>query len=328
MYDYFMEKLVYQMFILGTGDVNINGLHLEQALSKGLGGVIYFTRDIENKNQFCNLIKEHKSKALIPPFLSIDQEGGRVERTENIHERYLSPAFAYKKGKDFLIKQTENIAKELREYGINLNFAPCADVNTNPQNPIIGERAFSDNPNDVIDGVRTVSMIYKNDGIIPCIKHYPGHGDADKDSHLTLPVIDLPLEVMEQVHISPFKSAIAEGADMIMAAHLYCTCFDKEVIPASLSQNALDYLRSKLKYDGVVISDDMVMKGVQKYGSLEAVIRGINAGLDMFIYRDADELAIDTIESLIKISETDENLRQKILNSNRRIKLLKEKYGI
>ena len=325
MYDCFMEKFVYQMFIIGTGGANNN---LEQALSKGLGGVIYFTRDIETREQFKDLISLHKNQALIPPFLSIDQEGGRVERTENIHERYLSPRLAYAKGEEFLAEQTDIIAKELKEYGINLNFAPCADVNTNPNNPIIGERAFSDNTEDVIKGVKIVSDVYRKNKIIPCVKHYPGHGDADKDSHLTLPQIDLPFETMRKIHIEPFRSAVNDGAEMIMAAHLHCTCFDKEVVPSSLSKNVIGYLRKDLKYEGIIISDDMVMKGVQEYGSVEACLMGIKAGLDMFIFRDADKQTIDTINSVVKIVEKDGILRQKVLSSNERIRKLKNKYGI
>lgn len=322
MYDCFMEKLIYQMFILGTGDC------LNHALSKGLGGVIFFTKDILSIDQFKSLITQIKQKSLIPPFLSIDQEGGRVERTENIHERYLSPKFAFQYGEEFLKKQTVQIAEELNEYGINLNFAPCADVNTNPNNPIIGERSFSANADEVIKGVEIVSDIYRKHNIIPCIKHYPGHGDADKDSHLTLPKIDLPLNQMEQVHIKPFKEAIKRNIEMIMAAHLHCTCFDKKETPASLSVNALNYLRNNLKYSGVIISDDMIMKGVQKYGSLEAVIMGINAGLDMFIFRESDDKTADMIDKLVKVVENDNKLRQKVIESNKRISELKQKYGI
>ena len=317
-----MEKLVYQMFILGTGDF------LDYALKLGLGGVIFFTKDIESKIQFKKLIKTIKQKALIPPFLSIDQEGGRVERTENIHTRYLSPKYAFQKGTEFLQSQTESIAQELKEYGINLNFAPCADVNTNPNNPIIGERSFSDNTDDVIKGTLLVSEIYRKFGIIPCVKHYPGHGDADKDSHLTLPKIDLPFEEMKKVHIMPFKEAVNNGIEMIMAAHLFCTCFDKEVIPASLSKNAINYLRKNLSYNGVIVSDDMVMKGVQDFGSLEAIIMGINAGLDMFIFREADKNTVETINELVKIAEQDSSLREKIINSQKRICNLKESYKV
>ena len=322
MYDYFMEKLIYQMFICGTGE------YLDEALSLGLGGVIFFTRDIQSNEQFQNLIKQINGKSIIPPFLSIDQEGGRVERTENIHERYISPRFAFKKGEKFLEEQTEKIANELREYGINLNFAPCADVNTNPDNPIIGERAFSDNTEEVIKGMSIVSDVYRRNGIIPCVKHYPGHGDANSDSHLTLPQIDLPMEIMEKIHIAPFKNAVENNIEMIMAAHLHCTCFDKDSVPSSLSKNAVGYLRKTLKYDGVVISDDMVMKGVQAYGSTEAVIMGINAGLDMFIFRDGDKKTIDIINNVVKIVEKDNRLKEKVKKSNERIKKLKETYQI
>ena len=316
MYDYFMREKIYQKFILGTGEC------LDEALKKGLGGVIFFTRDIKSKDQFKNLIREIKEKSLSPLFLSIDQEGGRVERTENIHARYLSPKYAYEKGVDFLTAQTEKIASELKEYGLNLNFAPCADVNTNPKNPIIGERAFSSKVEDVIKGVKLVSNIYRENGVIPCIKHFPGHGNAEADSHLTLPVIDLPLSEMEKNHIRPFKENL--DIEMIMVAHLYCSCFDKEPVPASLSQNVIGYLRNILKYDGVIITDDMVMKGVQDFGALEACKRAILAGVDMFIYRDADQNVIETIEKLVEEAVNNKTLEAKIYESDKRIQRLKK----
>ena len=316
MYDCFMEKLIYQMFILGTGEA------LDESLKKGLGGVIFFTKDIKSREQFKSLVRDIKSKSLIPPFLSIDQEGGRVERTENIHPRYLSPRFAFQEGENFLHEQSEKIALELKDYGLNLNFAPCADVNTNPNNPIIGERSFSSNTDDVIKGINIVSEEFRKNGIIPCLKHFPGHGDADKDSHLTLPCIDLPLNKMEEIHIRPFK----EKADMIMVAHLHCTCFDKNVIPASLSKNAVGYLRNNIGYNGVVITDDMVMKGVQDFGAVEACIMAIEAGVDMFIYRNADKETIEIIEEVAKRVENNESLKERVLASNKRIAELKSKF--
>ena len=311
-----MEKLVYQMFILGTGEA------LDEALSKGLGGVIFFTRDIQTVEQFKNLITEIKSKAEVAPFLSIDQEGGRVERTENLHPRYLSPRFAFQKGEEFLKSQSREIAQELNGYGINLNFEPCADVNTNPNNPIIGERSFSSDTDEVIRGVNIVSEEFRANEIIPCLKHFPGHGDADKDSHLALPCIDLPLAEMEKIHIRPFR----EKADMIMVAHLHCTCFDKEVLPTSLSKNAVGYLRNEIGYEGVVISDDMVMKGVQDFGAVEACVMAILAGVDMFIYRNADLDTIKVIEGVIARAENNEALKRQILKANERIEALKKKY--
>lgn len=318
-----MKKMVYQKFILGTQDPFGSRKLFNSALEDGLGGVIFFTRDISSKEQFTELVNDIKKRANRPLFLSIDQEGGRVERTENIHARYLSPKYAFEKGEEFLKEQTRKIAKELKSYGLNLNFAPCADVNTNPNNPIIGERAFANNPEDVSKGVKIVSEVYRTNGIIPCLKHFPGHGDANADSHKTLPEINLSMDEMEKYHIRPFKENL--DCEMIMAAHLHCTCFDKDVIPSSLSKNVIGYLRNILNYQGVIISDDMVMKGVQAFGSVQACKMAILAGVDMFIFRDADENAIKTIEEITKLAEQDSELKNAIMNSNKRIEKLIKK---
>ncbi len=314
-----LKTKLYQIFILGT-----DGDGYKKALTNGLGGMIFFTKDIQTPNQFKTLINDIKSISKITPFLSIDQEGGRVERTENIHngKKYLSAKFAFEKGEDFLKKQTENIANELKSYGINLNFAPCIDVNTNPNNPIIGERAFSNTPDDVIRAEKIVSQTYRENGIIPCAKHFPGHGDANTDSHLTLPEINLTLQEMEKTHIKPFK-ACAKNIEMVMVAHLHCTCFEKDVIPTSLSKKTISYLREKLGFEGVTISDDMIMKGVAKFGNIEACEMGIRAGLNMFIYRNSTPQTINIIETIAKKAETDDELRQNIEKSYEKITHLK-----
>lgn len=320
-----ISKKLHQMFILG-----LDGGGYKAALSKGLGGIIFFTNDINTPEQFKNLCDEINTQALLPPFLSIDQEGGRVERTENIHggKKYLSAKFAFEKGTEYLDSQTDEIARELKSYGINMNFTPCIDVNTNPKNPIIGERAFSDNPDEVIEAERIVSERYRKNGIIPCAKHFPGHGDANADSHLTLPVIDLPLDEMEKVHIKPFASAVKNGIETIMAAHLHCTCFEKEAVPASLSRNALSYLRNTLGFDGIIISDDMIMKGVAKFGAVEACEMGIRAGLNMFIYRNSNAETLDIIDKIAKKAETDKELYDNIEKSYYKIITLKKNFGL
>lgn len=314
-----MKNLIWQKFILGCDN-------LTPAIENGLGGVIFFTKDIKSKEQIKNLIKDIKNKSSIPPFISIDQEGGKVERTESIRPRRISAKFAYKKGLDFLTAQAEEISKELYDLGFNLNFAPCVDVNTNPNNPIIGERAFSNNPEDVIIGAKSFINASRNFNIIPCIKHFPGHGDADKDSHLVLPKIDYTLEKMEETHIKPFKCIINNGIEMVMVAHLHCTCFDKEELPTSLSKNAIDYLRKNLNYNGVIISDDMIMKGVEKYGHLESVIMGIKAGVDMFIFRNSDDETLNMINKLCKVVANNPELKSLIIESNTRIQNLKQKF--
>ena len=318
-----LKEKLYQMFILGT-----EGGNLDEALANNVGGIIFFTKDIQSAEQFKTLITDIKQKCKIKPFLSIDQEGGRVERTENIHggKKYLSAKFAYEKGLKFLEKQTQEIAQELKSYGINLNFAPCIDTNTNPNNPIIGERAFSSNPDYVIEAEKIVSSTYRKNEIIPCVKHFPGHGDANSDSHLTLPIIDLSINEMKRTHIKPFKSAIENKIDMVMVAHLHCTCFEKEGIPTSLSKNAIDYLRNNLKFEGITISDDMIMKGVANFGEVEACEMGIRAGLNMFIYRNCDDKTINIIEKIYQKAIIDEDLRKNIEKSYTKILNLKQKY--
>ena len=127
---------------------------------------------------------------------------------------------------------------------------------------------------------------------------------------------------MEKFHIKPFKDNI--NMEMIMVAHLYCTCFDSVSTPSSLSKNVIGYLRNVLKYEGVVITDDMVMKGVQAYGSLEACKMAIRAGVDMFIFRDANEDVVRMIDDLVKEVESDEVLKQRVIESDERIQRLKK----
>lgn len=320
-----LRTKLYQMFILGLDG---NGYH--QALKDGLGGIIFFSKDITSAEQFRNLTLEIKKEAKISPFLSIDQEGGRVERTENIHngKKYLSAKYAFAKGEEFLAKQTDEIAKELKSYGVNLNFAPCIDVNTNPNNPIIGERAFSDNSDDVILGEKIVTAEYRKNGIVPCVKHFPGHGDANADSHLTLPEINMDFIELENVHIKPFQYAINNGIEMVMVAHLHVPHFEKNIIPTSLSRNAIDYLRNKLGFKGVIVSDDMIMKGVAKFGGVQACEMGIRAGLNMFIYRNSTPETINIIDTIAQKAENDTELRENIEKSYELIIKLKQEKNI
>ena len=315
---------LYQMFILGT-----EGCGYNDALKNGLGGMIFFTKDIQSPEQFRKLIIDIKSASVISPFLSIDQEGGRVERTENIHsgKKYLSAKFAYEKGDEFLQTQTKEIADELKSFGINMNFAPCIDVNTNPDNPIIGERAFSSDTDEVIKAEKIVSQTYRQNGIIPCVKHFPGHGDANADSHLTLPEINLSSEEMEKTHIKPFAYA-ARNIEMVMVAHLHCTCFEKNIIPTSLSKNAISYLRNNLGFKGVTISDDMIMRGVANFGAIEACEMGIRAGLNMFIYRNSNPETIHIIEKIAEKARKDNELKDNIEKSYEKIIALKEKFSL
>ncbi len=325
-----LEEKLTQMFIVGyKGDKPFNSPNFEYLINKKLGGVIFFSQNILSEEQIRNTVEEINQKAKIPLFMSIDQEGGRVERTENIHngKKYLSAKYIKEKGIRETIKQTEDISKELVSYGINMNFAPVLDVNTNDKNPIIGERAYSNQPEEIIEYGIKVQETYIKNGVIPVAKHFPGHGAASKDSHISLPCIDIPFEELEKIHIKPFKEAIKANVPAIMVAHVHYPCFNKEELPASISKEVInDYLLKKLGFNGLVISDDMVMGAIKEMPLIESVTRGINAGITMFIFREAtDEIPqlIKELESKIALGELDEN----IINKNvEKILKIKEKY--
>lgn len=330
MYDLYMKNSlknkIYQMFILGMDGENLyDSPNLVRSLNENLGGAIFFTQNIKTTEQFKDLIKNIKKEASFPPFLSIDQEGGRVERTENIFngKKYLSADKCKIQGEKFVQEQTEQISRELKDFGINLNFAPVLDVNTNPNNPIIGERSFSNNVNEVIKFGKIVVDTYLKNGIIPCTKHFPGHGDASMDSHLTLPKIDLTLKELEKNHIRPFREV---SSPMLMIAHLHCQAFDKEPIPASLSKNVIGYLRKNLKYNGLIITDDMVMGGVisDKKTPLDICVQAIKAGVNILLYRNSYDETIKLMDALAQKAKIDKDLFDKINLSFEKITTFKK----
>gem|GEM_PF-1951994 len=167
------------------------------------------------------------------------------------------------------------------------------------------------------------SSLYTKNGIIPVGKHFPGHGETSTDSHKEMPEVNLSIEEMENVHIKPFKQLLNE-LPAIMVAHVHYSAFNKEKIPASISLEVIDgYLRNTLKYKGIVISDDMVMGGIRRFTTFEACKRAINAGVNMFIYRNTDESVIELIAKLIEAVKNGEIPEEKIDKSFEYIKTLK-----
>lgn len=324
-----LRQKISQMFITGFNGQNfVFNKNFVNLIENGLGGVIFFTHNISAEKQFKELISQLSERALIPMFFSIDQEGGRVERTEKIHngKKYLSAKNAYEMGLSYLQNQTKEIALELKGYGINMNFSPVLDVNTNEDNPIIGERAFSSNVEDVIAAAKVVIKEYEKYGIIPVGKHFPGHGATGADSHKTLPVVDMSLQDLSQ-HFKPFIETIKIGLPAIMAAHVLYPVLDD--VPASVSKVIIrDFLIQKIGFDGLVITDDMEMNGIKGFSKFEACLRAINAGVNMFIFRDTTKDIITLIEKLEKSVEEGIIDEQKINNSVQKILNLKCQYGI
>ena len=339
-YNNHMESLkakINQLFILGYEGDDINkNLDIVRLIRQGLGGVIFFSQNITDEKLFKSQIKFIKSIAKFPPFLSIDEEGGRVERFENINKKYpngkkyLSAKFIAQKGINALKKQTQSISNDLKKYGLNMNFSPVLDVNSNTDNPIIGERAYSDNPDEVSKFALLVNEIYNKNGIITVGKHFPGHGDTKKDSHLELPTVNISFEEFEKTHIYPFKMAVENNIPAIMVSHVHYDCFDGNskapetvLTPASTSKNVLKYLRENLKYDGVVISDDMCMGALSGFNHLETIIKMLKNGVNCFIYRNCSKEVVEILTELENAAQTDEELKLAIKNSYQKLIKLK-----
>ncbi len=331
MYDNDMDlkNKIYQMFMIAPQQTElIGGGNLEKALKSGLGGVIFFTRNILTISQTKDFISQINKTAIIPPFIGIDEEGGRVERTENIFngKKFLSAKYQAEKGLDFVKTQTAEIAYLLKKMGFNMNFAPVLDVNTNPQNPIIGERAYGESVKNVEKYAICAMQTYLENKIIPVGKHFPGHGDANLDSHLVLPSLTLNKDEIELVHIKPFKKAIEDGIPAIMVAHLLCPSLTKQELPSSLSSEILDYLRNELNFKGLIVSDDMQMGALQKIDTIEAVILGIKAGTNLFLYRESTDNIINLIEQVYEKVKKDTTLKEKVENSFNLIQEIKLRY--
>ena len=176
------------------------------------------------------------------------------------------------------------IAIEAKYAGINTIFAPVLDINTNPKNPIISTRAFGESSESVSFFGCEMIKIFQSHGITACGKHFPGHGDTETDSHIKLPKIKKDIKALSKTELAPFRNAVKAGVKMIMMGHLNVPALDPSGIPASLSQKAVSYLRSKLGFKGVIITDAMNMGGIGKYSEEEASLMALNAGVDILLH--------------------------------------------
>ena len=325
-----IKKLLNNMFIAGFRGYNPS-VEIQSAISYGLGGVIFFSDNILSREHFKKMVDSFKSLSNGQLLMAIDQEGGLVERTINLEDKidYISPmGLVQCEDKDLVFTHYNILSKELLSFGINTNFAPVCDVNTEEKNSIIGIRSFSDNSRIVADFLGIAIDAFKFNGILSVAKHFPGHGGACEDTHSKMVVINIALDELEKKHIFPFQAAINHGVDAIMLAHAIYPALD-EKNPASLSSTIISYLREKLRFGGVIFSDDMVMGAISKYYSpKEACIKAINAGVNMLIFRNYTEDINILLNSLTKYAVDHPSFLEKIELSNKKIFSLKSKVSM
>ena len=248
------------------------------------GGVILFSRNLESIEQIVELTNALQACSPHSPLLiSIDQEGGRVSRLPKSFTIFPPcEVLGQCNSSELAYAAAATIAKELRAVGINMNMSPVLDVNCNPANPVIGDRAFGATPGPVCElGVATIGGL-QDSRVVACGKHFPGHGDTSVDSHKELPVVTASKERLEQVEFPPFRQATAHGVAALMTAHVLYRALDDQK-PATLSPAIItEFLRGELRYDGVVLTDDLEMHAIiDHYGIEEATVRSIQAGCDM-----------------------------------------------
>ena len=326
-----LDEKIGQMIITGFNGSEYND-DMDRLINEyKVGGVILFARNIEDSNQMIDLTRAlQENNNNLPLFISIDEEGGRVSRLPDDVEKFPS-AFtiglindqqtAYENGKE--------IGYTLKRLGINLDYAPVLDIYSNENNTVIGDRAFSTEESIVSTmGIATMEGIEDSD-IIPVVKHFPGHGDTEVDSHYGLPIVYKTLEELRNFEFIPFVKAIESGCDVIMVSHIILNEVDSSN-PASLSKIVIsDLLRKDLEFDKVVITDDMSMGAITSIMSIEeACIKSIEVGCDILLLGNAYEEIEQVINSIKLKLYNGEISEEQINKSVKRILELKKKYNM
>ncbi|MFK7951398.1 MAG: glycoside hydrolase family 3 protein [Ekhidna sp.] len=339
-----LDMMIGQMIMIGIGDFNkANTKHsiFDEIADGKAGGVVLYEKNLffENpKPELAKLISNLQKNANIPLFVSIDEEGGRVNRfktkygfPKNVSAQYL--------GKINNLDSTSYYANQtaalLKSFGINMNYAPVLDVNINPSNPVIGklERSFSRDYQEVTNHAQSVIVAHNSKEVVPVLKHFPGHGSSQSDTHLGVTDVTNSWQIEE---LYPYASLIDSGVvKAIMTAHIINSTLDNTKIPATLSKKVITgMLRGLLKFDGLIISDDMQMGAINnEYGLKESIRMSIDAGVDMLMFannvKDYNMVTATQVHNIIKelIDEGAISTNQ-IAASYTRIMKLKEETGL
>jgi len=328
-----LEEKVGQLFQIGFSTPAVSDQIKDMIENYHVGGVIYFSRNLENSAQTAELSNKLQQLALnsgaeLPLFISADQEGGTVTRLKGATHFPGNMALGAASDQDLTEEVAAATAVELKNLGINVNLAPVLDVNNNPANPVIGVRSFGEDPELVADQGAAYIKGLQSEGVTATAKHFPGHGDTDTDSHLDLPIINHQRSRLDRVELYPFKKAIEVGVDSIMTAHVYFPAIEKEDgIPATLSKSVLtDLLREELKFDGLIITDCMEMNAiVNTFGTVEGAVRTIEAGSDTVLVSHSYQRQKKAIEAVIEAVKSGRISEKRIDQSVKRILTLKAK---
>jgi beta-N-acetylhexosaminidase len=317
-----LQRAIARMFVVGFDGHAVTD-DMKRYIDRGIGGVIFFNRNIRSAEQFNTLSGDLKRHAAGRPLLAcLDHEGGRVVRaSDDVFTPVPSMRAIGMTGDAALARQIgELFAGELRSVNVDVNFAPVMDVDTNPANPVIADRSFS-RYTDVVSklGVALIDGMQAG-GVAACAKHFPGHGDTSQDSHLDLPRLPHNIERLEAVELAPFKASVRAGVASIMTAHVIFEPLDAK-FPATMSRPVLDgILRDRFGFEGVVFSDCLQMNAIaQHFGEEQAVVRGANAGVDSFLVCHDANVQAKAIDALARAVATGAVPEARVWQANERL---------
>lgn len=327
------EKVCQIMFVTpeeltGEDGVTVAGDATRQALENyPVGGIVYFAKNLESQDQVKEMIDNSQKDSSIGLFVATDEEGGVVNRLmDTVGTTYIGSMYYYKDdGDETAYENAYTIANDMSALGFNLDFAPVADVWSNPDNTVIGERAYSDDYAQAAELVGNAVKGFNDGGVMCTLKHFPGHGDTAEDSHYSSAYVHRTKEEIMADEMQPFRSGIEAGAEFVMVGHLIVPDIDE--VPATLSYKiATGILRDELKFEGVAITDSFEMESIaDNYSVDDAVVMSVKAGMDMILQPKDMASAVNSIEQAVADGELSED---RIDESVRRILTLKESRGL
>lgn len=320
------RKSLGQLFVTGFSGLELSSETSSFLSQANVGGVVLFSPNYENPAQVAELLNQvQECRTGLPLFTCVDYEGGKVQRFKKPFTKIPDAAtLAATDSPKLAFELSELIARELKAVGINVNFAPVADIATNPKNPVIGPRAYGNNEELVSKMVSALVRGHCVQGVQPCVKHFPGHGDTATDSHFALPKVDTPLETLMDREFKPFVKAFKSRCGMVMTGHILNPKLDPD-FPATLSTKVLrGILREQLRYSRVIVSDDMEMKAItDHYGAEDAPRLAIQAGCDLLVYR-TEAAARHAYEACVKALEDGKLAPELIFEADARVQALKK----
>ena len=324
-----LREQIGQLFMMGFTGTTVTSDLASFLKSYTPGGVILFRRNLESVQQIVDLTNGlQKLSPAQPLLIAIDQEGGRVSRLPA--EFTIFPPCGQLgrcNSSELAYSAAATIAKELRAVGINMNMAPVLDVNSNPENPVIGDRAFGDSPDLVGEmGLATIGGLQDNK-VVACGKHFPGHGDTATDSHKELPVVDAGLPRLRDTEFPPFQQAIRYGVASLMTAHVLYRALDPEA-PATLSSAVIQrLLREEFRYDGVVFTDDLEMHAIIDHDGIgEAAVRSFVAGCDVLLICKDQDRVMAAMQAMERAVNDGRITQERLAESLARVAKLKAQY--